>query len=160
MSFTRFSDDPLRIQKNLEQSTFTGRYQLNAPGPGIGLSFQEDPQIRLQRWGANLGKNTVNWESDLLGLTRPLNRDLVELNHHKLHAKQPMPLIYPSSNPFVEESRASHPAWLYKSQDHTRWEEPWINPQAHVEIPFHANIQTKTLIRDRFTPLLPNPELR
>ena len=70
MSFTRFHDDEARIKKRLEESTFQGRYFLNVPGPGMDLAFHEDPQLRLQKWGANLHNNTVNLESDLHGLTR------------------------------------------------------------------------------------------
>jgi hypothetical protein len=160
MSFTRFHDDPSRIQKSLEESTFAGRYQINTPGPGVGLSFQEDVQLRLQGWGANLGKNTVNWESDLRGLTRPLNRDNIEKNQHHVRSMPPLKLVYPSSDPFVEESRATHPAWMYKDQDQTRWEEPWINPQGNFEIPFQTDIPTKMLLRDQYANPQVNPVLR
>ena len=71
MAFTRFHDDSARIKKQVEESSFVGRYMLNTPGPGDNLPFFEDPQLRLQKWGANLKTNTVNMESDLLGLTRP-----------------------------------------------------------------------------------------
>lgn len=160
MSFTRFHDDPARIQKALDESTYMGRYQLNTPGPGVGLAFQEDVQLRLQGWGANLGKNTVNWESDLRGLTRRLNRDVPELNDYKVRSLPPLAVSYPVADPYVEESRATHPAWMYKDQDQTRWETPWINPQAHFEIPFHKDIQTKMLDRDHFVPRFPSAELR
>ena len=64
MSFTRFHDDPNRIKKQVNESSFAGRYALNTPGQGIDLPFSEDPQMRLQRWGANLRDNTVALESD------------------------------------------------------------------------------------------------
>ena len=51
MAFTRFYDDPLRISKRLEESTFAGRYQLDMPGPGVDMPFEEDPHARLQKWG-------------------------------------------------------------------------------------------------------------
>ena len=60
MSFTRFHDDPNRIKKQIDESSFAGRYMLNTPGQGMNLPFSEDPQIRLQKWGANLQTNTVN----------------------------------------------------------------------------------------------------
>ena len=34
MAFTRFHDDPCRINKQLQESTGTGRYMLNVPGNG------------------------------------------------------------------------------------------------------------------------------
>ena len=65
MSFTRFHDDDARIKKQLQESTFAGRYQLNAPGPGENLPFIEDPHMRLEKWGANNRTNGVDLESDL-----------------------------------------------------------------------------------------------
>ena len=79
MSFTRFHDDPSRIKKQLDESTFQGRYFLNTPGAGMDLPFKEDPHFRLQKWGANLHTNTVNIESDLHGLTRTLNLSLIHI---------------------------------------------------------------------------------
>ena len=50
MSFTRFHDDPARIKKQIQDSSFSGRYMLNVPGQGTDLPFVEDPHIRLQHW--------------------------------------------------------------------------------------------------------------
>jgi len=62
MSFTRFHDDDLRIEKQLEQQTYIGRYQLDVPGQGASMPFQDDAQLRMQGWGANLQTNTINLE--------------------------------------------------------------------------------------------------
>ena len=75
MSFTRFHDDEIRIKKQLEQQTFPGRYQLDVPGQGSSMPFQEDAHLNLQKFGANIRTNTINLESDLLGLTRNLSLD-------------------------------------------------------------------------------------
>ena len=48
MSFTRYKYDKLRVQKQLNEQTFTGRYMLNTPGNGSVMPFQEDPHLRLQ----------------------------------------------------------------------------------------------------------------
>lgn len=149
MSFTRFHDDPVRIEKRMEISTFEGRYQLNRPGPGIDMPFYEDPNQRLQTWGANLHNNTVNLESDLKGLTRPLTRDDVKKNNYKTHAVQTsVSRSYPVAEPYVEESRASHPAWTYRGMELPVWETPFLNPQLHLENPFATNIQTRLLRRN------------
>ena len=37
--------------------THSGRYQLDVPGPGVKMPFQDDAQIRMQKWGANLQTN-------------------------------------------------------------------------------------------------------
>jgi len=157
MAFTRFHDDPARIRKQLSESSFPGRYNLNVPGPGIQMPFYEDPHLRLQKWGANLMTNTVNLESDLLGLTRQYTRDDVETNHHQRNRAETSELksTYSNANPFVEESRASHPAWTYRDLEHPRWETPFLNPQANLEVQFPTNIQTRVLEKDHFVAKVP-----
>lgn len=152
MAFTRFKDDDVRIQKQLEQMTFIGQYQLDTPGQGIHLPFMEDAQLRMQKWGANLHTNVINLESDLLGLTRPLTRDDVNINDYTKRAADTESKQYPSASPFVEESRSSHPAWMYRDLEQPRWEVPILNPQSlrHLEKPFHDNIQTRILEKDYY----------
>lgn len=152
MSFTRFHDDEVRIEQQLREMTYMGRYQLDVPGPGDSMPFQDDPHIRMQKWGANLRTNTINLESDLIGLTRPLQRDNVETNQYKDNRATSTQVSYGKTNPFVEESRASHPAWMYRDLEHPRWETPLINPQANLEKPFHDNIQTRILEKDYYRP--------
>jgi len=155
MAFTRFHDDQARIKKQIEESSFAGRYMLNVPGQGESLPFYEDPQLRLQKWGANLRTNTINLESDLRGLTRPLNRDLVEDNNYKTHAVHSSNATYSNASPFIEESRSSHPAWMYKDLEQSRWEAPFLNPLNGLEKGFHENINTRILEKDHFIPQLP-----
>ena len=82
MSFTRFNDDPCRIKKQLQESTGPGRYMLNKPGWGASPCFMDDPYIRMEQWGANLQTNTINLESDLMGITRKLNKDSIQENNY------------------------------------------------------------------------------
>jgi len=154
MSFTRFHDDPARIRKGLEQSTYTGRYFLNTPGVagGANMPLQSDPQLRLQGWGANMCTNAINLESDFRGLTRPLSHDLMEYKKHKAESDA---YIYETAKPIVDESRATHPAWMYRDMEHSRWEHPWINPQDNFEQAFPWNIQTRVLERDFYKPKMP-----
>jgi hypothetical protein len=63
MAFTSFRNDPSRISKEMQISSYSARYFLDTPGQGIDLPFIEDPNIRMQRWGANLRNNTVNLET-------------------------------------------------------------------------------------------------
>jgi hypothetical protein len=155
MSFTRFHDDPNRIRKQNEESTFIGRYMLNMPGPGSDLPFAEDPQLRLQRWGANLHTNTIGVENDLRGLTRKQNRDHIDHNQHNKFAASSSLSHFASAKPFVEESRASHPAWIYKDLEQSRWESPWLNPLNGLEKAFEENIQTRILEKDHHIPKMP-----
>ena len=155
MAFTRFHDDPARIKKQIEESSFAGRYMLNTPGQGTDLPFFEDPQLRLQKWGANLRNNTVNLESDLRGLTRRTNRDLIDDNDYKQHAAITSHQNYNNKQPFIEESRVSHPAWMYKDLEQSRWESPFLNPLNGLEKLFNENIQTRILEKDFFVPRVP-----
>ena len=152
MSSTRFSNDPARIRKELAESTFAERYYLNKPGPGLDLPFVEDPHLRMQSWGANLRTNTINLESDLRGMTRKLCRDDITQNHHKINAVESNAMGFSNMESFVDETRASQPAWLLRGTEQPRWEEPWLNPQAHVEKSFAHNIQTRILNKDYFVP--------
>ena len=65
MTQTRFSNDEVRMQKELEISSFEGRYALTTPGPGINITFREDPYIRLQKFGANIMANTHKVEMEI-----------------------------------------------------------------------------------------------
>lgn len=151
MAFTRFHYDKARIKKQLEISSYANRYYLDTPGQGIDLPFVEDPHCRLQGWGANLQTNTVNLESDLLGMTRPLCRDNIAVNQYKLHAVVSSQVSYRSVAPYTDESRATHPAWMYRDNDHARWEQPWLNPQSvGIEPTFPCRVQTRILEKDMF----------
>ena len=148
MAFTRFYYDPNRIHRQVQQSSFDGLYQFNTPGQGMDLPFSSEPHMRLQGWGANFDNNMITQENDLRGLTLKLNKDLVDENNYKKYEILPVQPFYRSEDPYVEESRASHPAWTYKDLEQTRWEEPFINPQAAVERPFDHNVQTRILEKD------------
>jgi hypothetical protein len=121
----------------------------------MNLPFMEDPHIRLQKWGSNLRTNTTTIESDLRGLTRKLNNDLTKINDHKLQAVQSNQPTYNNQNPFVEESRSSHPAWSYKGLEQNRWEKPLLNPVHDLEPSFPHQIQTRILEKDHFEPKIP-----
>ena len=82
MAFTRYNYDECRTKKKLQESTGPGRYILNVPGNGPNPCFFNDPQIRLQKWGANLD-NVINGgpldiDSDLTGRTRRLTKNTVQ----------------------------------------------------------------------------------
>jgi len=150
MAFTRFHDDPARIKKQLEESTFTAQYHLNTPGPGVRLPFQDDVNIRLQKWGANMQTDTLNLESSLFGIDRPLNRNRNDNVAYDSAHVDSNTVSFPVEKPFVEESRATHPAWMYRDYSENRWSYPQVNPQnlATIEKPFPYDTQTRILSRD------------
>lgn len=158
MSFTRFNDDPCRIKKQLQESTGPGRYMLNKPGWGANPCFMDDPYIRMEQWGANLQTNTINLESDLMGLTRNLTKDCKE-NNYKNHVAKTEPIQYPTCNPFTEQSRVTNPAWWYRDlEQNNRYILP-LDPQENTCIPFQNNLNTRILEKDNFVataPCIPN----
>jgi hypothetical protein len=118
MSLTRFNDDAARIKKKLQEMTGASAYQLNAPGPGVDTPFFEDPQIRLQKWGANLRNNTTNLESDLIGINRKATKKTVE---YAAMTPSTSTNGYSSNAAFIDETRSSNPAWTLRDLEHTRW---------------------------------------
>jgi hypothetical protein len=143
MTCTRFSDDPARQDKRLQESTFLGRYQLDTPGPGVLLPFQEDPHVRLQSWGANQRTQTLAAEQDLRGLGRALSRG--DTYDYRQQAPATQAVVYPSQGAWVDQSRASHPAWQYRDLEHSRWETPWLPPQSwsHIQPSFECRVSTR-----------------
>ena len=66
MANTRFNYDICRTIKKNQEASDPCRYILDVPGNGTHPCYIEDPQIRIQKWGANLYNNNVNLESELL----------------------------------------------------------------------------------------------
>jgi hypothetical protein len=62
---------------------------------------------------------------------------------------------YKTQQPFVEESRASHPAWAYKGLVQNRWETPLLNPLNGLDKQFTENVQSRILEKDGFKPKIP-----
>ena len=150
MSFTRFHDDQSRVEKYLQESTDQGRYILNMPGNGPKPCFMEDPHMRLQNWGANLMSNTINLESDLMGLSRKLNKDCVAENNYKIHSVSSNKISYPSCNPITEQSRAIMPAWTARDLEQSNFDYLHLNPQENVALRFHNNLNTRILEKDHY----------
>ena len=151
MSFTRINDEPCRIEKNLQQSTGTGRYMLNVPGTGVTPYFIEDSYIRMEKWGSNLMTNSINLESDLRGLTRKNNRDNINLNNFKSKSAKGNKKNYPNKISFTEQSRTTHPAWITKDLEQVNWWDLHLDPQKNTCLPFQNNLNTRILEKDYYT---------
>lgn len=121
MALTSIRNEPCRIKKELQQMTDIGRYRLTEPGPGSNVGFCADPNIRLQKWGANLRTNTINTESDLLGLTRTLNQDNISLNNYQDMRVTNEKLNYEVIEGNTQETRTENPAWNLLDQTNNRW---------------------------------------
>lgn len=153
MAFTRFNYDPCRTKKQLQQSTDPGRWIMNVPGNGANPCYIEDPQIIIQKWGANLRTNTINLESELLGVNRKSNRDCLGINNYQNYNVPNEAIQYPRcNNLFTDQSRATHPAWWYRDKEQVDWYYPPLNPQENTCLPFQNNLSTRILEKDYFTP--------
>ena len=157
MSFTRFHDEPDRIKKQHQQSTDVGRYVLNVPGPGDKPLYMEDPYIRAQMWGGNIMTNTVDIETELRGLSRRLNKDTHENNYLSGDAsfatRTNELIVCPTrGGSSVEQSRATHPAWILRDLEQDSWKMLHFDPQENVFMPFNNNLSTRILEKDHFVP--------
>jgi hypothetical protein len=155
MAFTRFHDDPCRINKQLQESTGLGRYMLNVPGNGSKPLYMDDPFIRMQKWGGNLMTNTVNLESDLFGLSRIMNRDDIKANDYKLNSVKSDKQTYTSATPYTDQSRATHPAWEFRDLEQTNWSILPLDPQQNTCFTFQNNLSTRILEKDVFVAKAP-----
>ena len=162
MSSTRFSYDEARIKKNLQQSTGTGRYYLNTPGPGNNTSFISDPQMRMQKWGANLhhvfNGHPIDIDSDLKNYTRKLTKFCTSEQYPYKNVVNSIKNSYPEHKQSVrEQTRTTHPAWSYRSPEQKLSTYELLgNPQENVCYHFHNNINTRLLERDNYKPRIPN----
>lgn len=160
MAFTRFNYDDSRTKKKLQESTGPGRYSLNMPGNGTSPCFFNDPQIRMQKWGANL-ENVVNGaaidiDSDLKGVTRKLTKYNQKTQFPNSGVPITQKVDYPiCGDALTDESRATHPAWKYRALPQNREYPLFLNPQENVCMRFHNNLNTRLLERDNFVPKIP-----
>ena len=156
MAFTRFHDDPCRIQKQLQQSTDPGRWILNVPGNGSTPDYIADPQIRIQTWGANLMTNCVNIESELRGVNRPLSRDCLGKDQYQKFNFPTQAIQYPTNKSlYTEESRTIMPAWTARDLEQVDWYSLPLNPQENTCMPFENNLSTRILEKDYFVAQIP-----
>ena len=161
MSNTRFNYDDARIIKSLQQSTGTGRYYLNTPGPGNNTAFIDDPQIRMQKWGANLRNvamgHPIDIDSDLKNYTRKLTKYCASEKYPNKNVVNSYPNYYPTQKvEMTHQSRTTHPAWSYRNPEQKLSTYELLNdPQENVALHFHNNINTRLLERDNFKPRIP-----
>lgn len=153
MASTRFRDDLARREEQVRHSTFACGYMINAPGNGTRPDYIEDPQFRLQKWGANYMTNSVDLESNLKGI-RPLNRDCIGQSEYTNFNVNSQPIQYPNNSClYTEQPRAIAPAWeLRDVETQMPKYEPLLNPQENVEVQFQNNVSTRILEKDTFNP--------
>jgi hypothetical protein len=150
---SRISNDDLRIIKENEISTFEGRYHLNTPGPGIDTKYNDDPQVRLQKFGANMRTNVIGIEDELMCRVKHLSRDYLDIDIKKFYDISEKKEYENSDATRVLDSRTDLPAWTFRGLDqmYDRFEAVWINPQNGVERNFNHNIQTRLMEKKSVT---------
>ena len=160
MAFTRYNYDDLRTKKILQESTGLCRYQLNVPGPHKTTCFMEDPQVRLQGFGANnrtvYNGHPIDIDSDLTGRTRQLKKYCTQYEFPNKGVVKSKPIHYNSCNaPITDQTRATHPARTYRSLPNQPIDIPLLNHQENTCFHFQNNLNTRLLERDNYIPKLP-----
>ena len=150
MAFSR-DDNAKTLCKLNEQNKSLG-YMLNVPGNGLYPDYFNDPQIRLQKFGANLSRNVVDINSELLGVNKQLDRD-----HFVKNTRDPKFTLYydkyvfPSFNKEItHQPRATEPAWQIRGLETCNWDYPLFDPQKHIERNFANNINSRQLEKDQY----------
>ncbi len=156
--FTRFYDDPCRIEKYNQIATETGRYMLDVPGNGAKPFYMEDPQIIPQKWAGNLWTHSTDIQSSLLGLDRTVNRDCLQTKGSEC-GRTPKPEIiarpiqYPTSRALTtDQPRATDPAWTARDLDQSYRMPLQHNPQTDSRIfqPFKYDVSSRIAEKDGF----------
>lgn len=163
MAFTRFFDDPVRIEKQLQQATGHARYMMDVPGHGARPSYVEDPYIRSQTFAGNLMTNTTTLESELWGLTKPLSTDVVGKDEYTKNSpffnksnSSPLIMKFPSTALLTtEQSRTTVPAWTFRETTLSRGTPLHFNPQENICFSFENNLSTRILEKNNYKAIVP-----
>ena len=154
MANTRFNYDKCRTIKILQESTGPGRYLLNTPGPGCNPCFIEDPHIRLKKIGPNLRSvsngHPVDIDSDLMGLTRPLTKDCLMYDTNAVKSTQKT--YKDCSIDYTDESRATHPAFMYRDLEQDRWYPVFMDVNRPTSIPLNDYKNSVLQAKDNYKP--------
>lgn len=114
MAFSR--DDEANIKCKLLSSSNSLNYMLNVPGNGSNPNFFIDPQIRLQKFGGNIGNDIIDINSNLLGVNKKLIKYGFVLNSRDPYIETSyVKNDYPTINfAITDQSRSVLPAWQLK----------------------------------------------
>lgn len=153
MSFTRFRDDPGRINIQNQQSTDQGRWILNTPGYGDKPYYMEDSHIISQKWGGNLWTNAIDVQSSLLGLNASIGKDYLGKDEKTslFNNLNSTPIHYSSSTDLsTEQSRAVMPSWTVRDVRQVNLPYLHLNPQENTSMQFPNYLSTRILEKDAF----------
>ncbi len=160
MAFTRFNYDKDRYERTLHESTGSGRYHLNVPGPAHTHTVFDDPQIRLQKFAGNgrtvgLG-HPIDIDNDLSGRTRKLSKYCTNKEFPFKGVQNSVQTYYKKEKkPVTDQSRVTHPSHLYRDLEQNHKHPLHFDPQANTCLRFQNNLNTRLLERDNYRPKLP-----
>jgi hypothetical protein len=148
MASTRISNDKIRINKYLQQSTDVGRHVMNVPGNGLNIPFINDPQVRMQLWGANRVNDIIGVENSLMCIDRPLTRECMKSQYTVPNMSK---MDYSTESFDIMESNISQPAWNLRDKESERVQ-GFQDEQndANLFIPFNTNLGTRMYEKDNF----------
>jgi len=144
MAFTRFHDDPARIEKYLIESTYSGIYQLNAPGNGKTV-FVDTPHIRIQKGGGS------NLQTRPFEINEALRRNKKLTRYDQVFTvPQTEQVDYNHIGFNVDETRATLPAWTFREKPQSRKDILLTDPQRNIWFTFDNNCPTRMLEKDHY----------
>ena len=98
----------------------------------------------------------IDIDSDLKGVTRKLTKYSQKSQFPNSGVPITQKVEYPiCGDALTDESRATHPAWMYRALPQNREYPLFLNPQENVCMRFHNNLNTRLLERDNFVPKIP-----
>lgn len=147
MSFTRKYDDTAIVTDRLHQMRSSECYMLQTPGNGTRPCYVSDPHIRLQKWGGNLRESCINIDNGLRGLGAPLIRDCID---KVASAPKGMPITYPTCSSWTDETRATNPAWQYRTVTRDTTQLLFCDPQKDADKRLWNQTSTRDQARDEF----------
>ena len=156
MAFSNIFYDKERVKEKIESDYDNLKYMVNEPGNGKQPFYIEDPQIRLQKFGANISDNMVDINSALIGLNKTLCRDTSIPNNGRNGNSEPFndtyyKHLFPNyKDAITDETRASLPAWMLRGSENTEWAYLHENPQDHTIPRFANNISSRILEKDNY----------
>ena len=168
MSFEGLSYDNCSYEQKLRESIGPGSYMLATPAndcTNCSKTIPDDPFIRYQTFGPGLCPpgSTIDTNSDLLNINRKASKCAAD--QYNPATNQPSTVCKPNvigDNKYdcrlgTEPTRYSNPTCTLKEIGINRWEWLCYNPQDRALIPFEWNTSYRTVVKDNFTPCIPEP---
>jgi hypothetical protein len=140
-----------------KQSIRSGMMSLTRPlNP---TAFMDDPYIRQQRWGNNIRvparlgfiptETPLDVENNLMSRDVHLSKYCSSKQFPQTKRSTVQIAISQTINtPITQQSRASHPAWMYKDKEQTRWDYLPLDPQENVAMSFSNNLSSRILAKN------------